>query len=187
MNTTVTASDACQGGGICASVGLTSFGVTAQSASVRGELEEPFDEFQVLTVGLFDGISALRVAADLLRLPLAGHISVECNAHANQVVESHFPRSLMVGTVQEIDQEMVRQWACLYSSVAVVLLGAGPPCQGVSGLNADRKGSQRDLRSNLYTEVPRVEQLLRTCFPWAQVHVFMESVASMDEVDRVAM
>ena len=49
---------------------------------MRGELCAPNWDIHVLTVGLFDGISALRVAVDLLRLPLAGHVSVECNAHA---------------------------------------------------------------------------------------------------------
>ena len=34
---------------------------------------------QVLSVGLFDGIGALRVACDFLGLPVAGHVSVECN------------------------------------------------------------------------------------------------------------
>ena len=188
MNAQVTASDASsQGGGICASVGLTSFGVRAQGAPVRGELEEPFDDIQVLTVGLFDGIGALRVAVDLLRVPLAGHISVECNAHANRVVESFFPGTILVPTVQGVSETLVKDWACTFCSVGVVLLGAGPPCQGVSGLNSDRKGSQRDVRSSLYKEVPRIADLFRKVFPWAQVHIIMESVASMDEPDRTAM
>ena len=66
-------------------------------------------------------------------------------------------------------------------------MGAGPPCQDVSKLNFERTGSQRGLRSSLYKEVPRVVGLLKRQFSWAQVHMFMESVASMDEVDRVAM
>eukprot|EP00435_Cladocopium_sp_Y103_P035832 s933_g9.t1 len=188
MNGQVTASDASSlGGGICASVGLTSFGEAAQAAPVRGELAEPFDDIQVLTVGLFDGIGALRVASDVLRLPSAGHISVECNQHANRVVESWFPGVHLVSTVQEVTEEEVMSWACQYRAVGVVLLGAGPPCQDVSGLNADRKGSQVGLRSRLYKEVPRVRRLLQRCFPWAQVHTFMESVASMDASDRAAM
>lgn len=65
--------------------------------------------------------------------------------------------------------------------------GVGPPCQDVSGLNADRRGSQRGLRSALYKEIPRVKELLVRAFPWAQVWVFVESVASMDVSDRAAM
>ena len=54
-------------------------------------------------------------------------------------------------------------------------------------MNADRKGSQKDLRSSLYKEIPRIHHLLRRYFPWAQVHLFVESVASMDAQDRSAM
>eukprot|EP00435_Cladocopium_sp_Y103_P023216 s2113_g5.t1 len=185
----VTASDASStGGGLSCSIGLTDFGVAAQAALVRGELPEPLEYTEVLTVGLFDGIGALRVAADALHLPMAGHISVECNAYANnKVLESAFPGSRHVASVQEVTPEEVTRWACEYSSVGVILLGAGPRCQGVSQLNVDRKGSQRDERSSLYKEIPRVANLLKAKFPWAQVHTFVESVASMDAVDRAAM
>ena len=67
MQQQVTASDASTtGGGVSASVGLTSFGVQASKALVRGEAWEPFDMVQVLSVGLFDGIGALRISLDLL-------------------------------------------------------------------------------------------------------------------------
>eukprot|EP00435_Cladocopium_sp_Y103_P030696 s76_g7.t1 len=188
METQVTASDASStGGGISCSTGLTDFGVAAQHALVRGEFPEPLELTEVLTVGLFDGIGALRVAADLLQLPMAGHISVECNPYANRVLEAAFPGSRHVASVQDVTPEEVSQWACEYSSVGVVLVGAGPPCQGVSQLNVDRKGSQKDVRSSLYKEIPRVVDLIKQKFPWAQVHVFVESVASMDAKDRAAM
>ena len=88
MRTQVTASDASTtGGGICATTSLTSYGVMAQMALVRGEYGEGFDTVQVLTIGLFDGIGALRVAADVLRLPVAGHISVECRESANVLLK----------------------------------------------------------------------------------------------------
>ena len=184
----VTASDASTtGGGISCSTGLTAYGLAAQGALMRGEFPEPLDTVEVLTVGLFDGIGALRVAADVLQLPVAGHISVECNPHANRVLESAFPGSRTIATVQDVTAEEVRNWACEYSSVGVVLIGAGPPCQGVSGLNADRRGSQRDHRSCLYKEIPRIQQLVQEAMPWAQVHLFTESVASMDETDRTMM
>ena len=64
-----------------------------------------------------------------------------------------------------------------FPSVALVLIGAGPPCQGVSGLNASKKGALR-----LYQEVLRIKELFRVHFPWAQVWLLMESVASMSEV-----
>lgn len=184
----VTASDASlTGGGLCCSSGLTAYGMAAQTASLRGEVQEPMEVVEVLTIGLFDGIGALRVAADVLQLPMAGHISVECNPHANRVLESAFPGSQHVEHVQDVSEAEVQRWSCEYSSVGVVLIGAGPPCQDVSKLNVDRKGSQRGVRSSLYKEVPRVKELVEKHFPWAQVHLFLESVASMDVEDRAAM
>ena len=188
MRSNVTASDASSsGGGICATTGLTTYGVMAQQATTRGELQEGFDAIQVLTIGLFDGIAALRVATDCLRLPVAGHVSVECNEAANRVVESAFPGVITVKSVQEVTQDLVASWALEFPSVGVVLLGAGPPCQDVSKLNADRRGSQRGTRSSLYKEIPRIRALVAQNFPWAQTHLFVESVASMDDCDRAAM
>lgn len=45
----------------------------------------------------------------------------------------------------------------------------------------------KDGRSSLFTHVPRITQLFRICFPWAQVHRLMESVASTDAKDCQAM
>ena len=184
----VTASDAStSGGGLTASRGLTNFGQMAASCPVRGDLPECRDVCQVLIVGLFDGIGALRVASDSIGLPVAGHVSVEMNPAASRVLESKFPATVFVDDVCKVDASMTKDWACQFSQVGLVLLGAGPPCQGVSGLNADRKGARRDHRSRLRKHVKRIKQLLEHSFPWAQVHVIMESVDSMDQADREVM
>lgn len=86
-----------------------------------------------------------------------------------------------------VDSDMVKKWSGDFSQASLVLLGGGPPCQGVSGLNADRRGALRDVRSALFVHVKRIESLLRTHFPWCPVHTLMESVASMDPVDKDAM
>ena len=60
----VTASDASStGGGLTASKGLTSLGCMASNQTVRGDVVEPTEVTSVLTIGLFDGMGALRVAA----------------------------------------------------------------------------------------------------------------------------
>lgn len=87
-------------------------------------------------------------------------------------------------SVEKVSDEVVQLWACSFSQVSVVVVGAGPPCQGVSGLNADRRGALKDHRSSLFPNVDRIYELVRRRFPWAQVHRLMESVASMDAVDR---
>ena len=184
----VTASDAStQGGGICVSRGLTPYGSAAAAAQVRGEIPEEEDLSQILSIGLFDGIGALRTALDVLRLPVAGHISVECNPKAKRVVEAAFPDAILIDNVEDINEETCKAWALRFSSVTVVLLGGGPPCQGVSGLNCDRKGALKDSRSSLFRHVPRIVALCRIAFPWAQIHFLAENVASMDAEDCETM
>eukprot|EP00438_Fugacium_kawagutii_P021772 Skav214889 [mRNA] locus=scaffold1749:153337:159325:+ [translate_table: standard] len=181
----VTASDAStQGGGVTVSTGLTNAGQIAASCPVRGDIVELDDSCSVLTVGLFDGIGALRVAADAAGLPICGHISIEANKSASRVLESKFPATLFYDDVVAIDRDIVKQWACQYTMASVVVVGAGPPCQGVSGLNVQRRGALRDHRSKLYVHVDRITQLVKEEFKWAQVHSLAESVASMDEADR---
>lgn len=184
----VTASDASSsGGGITVSRSLTAFGEEASQGLLRGDVPGMECASQILTIGLFDGIAALRVAVDSLGVMSAGHVSVECSSSARRIVESYFPEVITVTDVADVSEEMVKGWACRFTQVALVLIGAGPPCQGVSGLNSERKGATRDRRSSLYYHLPRVRKLVIRHFPWAQVHSLMESVASMDACDRAIM
>ena len=184
----VTCSDASgHGGGICVSQGLTPVGVLASGGELRGVEPELCADGRVLCVGLFDGIGALRVALDLLSVEVGGYISVESNSHAARVVESHFPSVVRVEDVEHVTDALVHQWSMTFSQTILVLLGAGPPCQGVSGLNADRKGALKDARSSLFFHVKRTEKLFKRRFPWAQVHTLMENVASMDSEDMEHM
>eukprot|EP00438_Fugacium_kawagutii_P020878 Skav228298 [mRNA] locus=scaffold209:255842:256351:- [translate_table: standard] len=125
------------GGGLCVSRGLSPYGVVAAAGEVRGSTVEEHDFVQVLTIGLFDGIGGVRLAADMLGLPIAGHISVEKMPEARRVVEAAFPDTIHVEDIELVDSDMVKTWSLKFSSVGVVLVGSGPPCQGVSGLNSD--------------------------------------------------
>lgn len=184
----VTCSDASSwGGGFCVSRGLSEYGVAAMNAPCRGDVPEREDLCQVLSVGLFDGLGALRVACDLVGLPMAGHISIEKEASARRVVESYFADTKFHDDVSTVTEAEVFGWSCEYQNVGLVVVGAGPPCQGVSGLNSDKRGALRDHRSVLFLEVPRIVALFRQFFPWAQVHFLGESVASMDTSDRSVM
>eukprot|EP00438_Fugacium_kawagutii_P018751 Skav204390 [mRNA] locus=scaffold2947:77112:80753:+ [translate_table: standard] len=188
MHPSVTCSDAStKGGGACVSTGLTSLGGHVAAGKVRGQVPECCPDMTVLSIGLFDGIGALRVALDCLNVNVCGHVSVETRGEAQRVVEANFPGSIIVGSVEEVDEEMVRTWSTMFTQCNVVLLGAGPPCQGVSGLNASRKGALRDLRSSLFLHVPRIRDLVARAFPWCAVHSIMESVYSMDIEDRDVM
>eukprot|EP00435_Cladocopium_sp_Y103_P068963 s726_g32.t1 len=167
--------------------GLTPYGQAASLSVVRGDVPEKHELCQVLSIGLFDGIGALRVALDLLNAPVAGHISVEKSPEARRVLESHFPDSICVEDIELVDEEMVKEWSLRFTSVGLVVIGSGPPCQGVSGLNTDRKGALRDKRSQLFVHVPRIVRLCKVAFPWAQVQSLSENVGSMDAKDCQAM
>ena len=180
----VTASDASTtGGGLCVSKALSPYGLAAAQARTRGDILSQDDVEPILVVSLFDGIGALRVAVDALRIPVAGYVSAEISEDARRVVESWFHEVKHITDVRDIDENEVSSWSLLYPGVSAVLLGAGPPCQGVSGLNSDRKGALRDARSCLFSHVPRVEQLLRRFFRWCPVFRLAENVASMDAKD----
>ena len=184
----VTASDASTtGGGLCVSKELSPYGRAASLAQVRGDILSQEDVEPILVVSLFDGIGALRVAIDALRVPVAGYISAEISEDARRVVESWFPEVRHISDVKDIDEHEVSNWSLLFPGVCAVVLGAGPPCQGVSGLNCDRKGALRDARSSLFAHVPRVEQLLRRFFRWCPIYRLAENVASMDAKDCLVM
>ena len=188
VHPTVTCSDASSsGGGICASVSTTATGSLMAEGDLRGEEPEPRIDGAVLAIGLFDGIGALRVALELIGVPVLGYVSVEKHGPARRVVECHYPGVLHYPDVQAIVLEDIQNWATQFSQASMVVIGAGPPCQGVSGLNCDRKGALKDERSCLFSEVPRIRDEVKRVFKWCPVFVLMESVASMDQDDRNIM
>ena len=141
----VTASDASStGGGITSSVRLTPYGATCSRGEVRGEVYSHHEYIEVLTLSLFDGLAALRVAADVIGLPVSGHISCDTTEHGTRVVESYFPNSIFVDEVTTIDSEMVKCWSAQFSMVGVVIIGA---CQGVSWPHSERPGTLQDRRA----------------------------------------
>lgn len=184
----VTCSDASSsGGGICASRGTTFLGQVVAQGELRGDQAEANVDGGVLLIGLFDGIGALRVAMELLNVPILGYVSVEQHAPARRVVERHYPGVIHYPDVAKIDGDTIKSWSTRFSQSCLVVIGAGPPCQGVSGLNSDRKGALRDQRSSLFSHVPRIRDDVKVHFPWCPVYVLMESVASMDRADREIM
>eukprot|EP00438_Fugacium_kawagutii_P021703 Skav224769 [mRNA] locus=scaffold1604:630943:636934:- [translate_table: standard] len=159
----VSCSDAStSGGGVCISKGTSLMGMIAAQGKLRGQVPEQRSEHRVLSIGLFDGIGALRVALDALGLSSIGHISVEKDGKGRRVVESHFADSLHYEDVKDITEEEVHSWQGRFSQASIVVIGAGPPCQGVSGLNVDRLGALKDQRSNLFQHVSRIRGIVTT-------------------------
>lgn len=185
INPVVTASDASEtGGGLTASESLTNWGVKVSKAAGRGDSFEEFHEQGLLVISLFDGIGALRVALENLKVPLAGYVAVEKDEKASRVVESHFPSCTFCTDVTNISSADIRAWGAKYPNCCAVLVAGGPPCQGVSGLNASKKGAQEDPRSSLHTAFDRIKQEVKHFFTWCPSFFLMESVASMSLEDR---
>ena len=64
---------------------------------------------------------------------------MEKDPAARHVVEHHFPGSRYYDDIAEVEEKDVIARSLQYGQVLLVLIGAGPPCQGVSGLNSQRK------------------------------------------------
>eukprot|EP00435_Cladocopium_sp_Y103_P073845 s126_g45.t1 len=185
INPTVTASDASEsGGGLTASESLTDWGLKVSKAASRGDSFENFNEQGLLVISLFDGIGALRVALENLKVPLAGYVAIEKDEKASRVVESHFPSCTFCPDVNAVSSADIRAWGAKYPNCCAVLVAGGPPCQGVSGLNASKKGAQDDPRSCLHKAFDRIKAEVRDFFTWCPVFFLMESVASMSLEDR---
>ena len=168
----VTASDAsCLGGGLCASDGLTPFGLKVSQSGFRGDYEPDVPDGGVVCVCLCDDISCLRVALELLRSRVVLHVSVGSDETAKRVVESHFPDVIFVDNVDSISETMCLEWAGKASNAQLVLVGSGakgPPGQSAS-------------------QVQTMVRQLQSVFTWCPVHFFQESVFSMDPNDRARM
>ena len=205
----VTASDASEkGGGCCKSTGLTCEGfdtlLSLQSnkemslghrpcdsaellpccEKIKEQLRFPplLKQARVLVVGLFDGIAGLLCALSRLPVLVIGFASSEIDPVAKKLVRKRWPGVIELGNIQGIDFETINKLAVTYAPLAdLVIIGAGSPCQDLSGLLADRQGLLGE-RSKLFFEVPRILNLFRDRFPC--VHFFVENVFSMDSENR---
>ena len=166
----VTCSDASNtGGGICASTGLSEWGKQAAMLPTLSELSVTAKPTAaVLGIGINDGIGALRVAMDLLGTDAAGYISIEPDSACRRVVASHYGATIFHESVASVDADLVRDWACKFPSVAVVVVGVGLSSCLQSQLGLHGQHTFHDIAN-----------LVRVAFPWASVHCLLEGGASM--------
>ena len=172
------------GTGLTASESLTEWGVRVSKAAGRGDSFEEFHEQGLLVILIFDGIGALRVALESLKVPLAGYVAIEKDGRATRVVASHFPSCTFYSDATKVSSADIRASGAKYPNCCAVLAAGGPPYQGVSGLNATKKGAEEDPRSSLHTVFDRIKQEVRSFFTWCPSFFLMESVASMTLEDR---
>ena len=114
-------------------------------------------------LGLFDGIGGLRRSLERLRCHVVFSVAVESDARARRVVRNAYPGTLEVHDVCSISRAWLG-WliqSCLELKIAVLVLGAGFPCQDVSLLNKHRVGSS-GARSGLFSEWVRIAHLAQS-------------------------
>ena len=119
-------------------------------------------------------------------MPVCGYVAIEKDLHARRVVESHFPSCVFVEDLKSVTSSVVQKWAAQFPTCRLVLVAGGPPCQGVSFLNIDKKGAFNDPRSSLFQDFCKVRTWMSEVFSWCPCFFLMESVAGMAPEDRSA-
>ena len=149
----VTASDASEsGGGACAAAGLTNFGV--QTALTLSQPVSPSPARGVVLVSLFGGIEAGMRAFNLLGVRVMLHISAEIDPQASRVARDLYPDMIHVRDVHELQPPLLAKMMGGIDPLLVIII-SGSPCQGLSGLNAQRKELD-DPCSQIFFEAVRV-------------------------------
>ena len=126
----------------------------------------------VLVIGLFDGMGCLRIAAERMGLKVIGYISSEIDRSAKRLVRLRWPGVVEWNDISQVDRDVVERTLLSFAGlVSVVWIGAGIPCQDLSGYNKSGK-------DHLIGHVPRIIHLVHESLKVPIVWM-VENVASM--------
>ena len=81
-----------------------------------------FNEQGLLVISVCDGIGALRVALESLKVPLVGYVAIEKDERASRVVESNFPSCTFCPDVKKASSADIRSWGAKYPNCCAVLV-----------------------------------------------------------------
>ena len=179
----VTCSDAStEGGGLCASAGLTTEGENMLNKLESGETHcfvpagamrsTSTEGPRILVVSVFNDIGALMVALTRLPCQVIGYASSEVDRERKRVIRRRWPGVIELGDIEKVDLKVVE---LLQKSTGghmdFVLVGISCPCQDVVALEQSRE-------NRVFHHALRVIDLLRSSF-LVPVHYFIENVASL--------
>ena len=123
-------------------------------------------------------VGALMVALSRLDCVVVGYASCEIDPRCKRLTRTRWPAVIELGSVEKVDDKTIELLAASVGyKLDLVIVGAGSPCQDLSGLNATRRGLAGE-KSRLFFEVPRVLKLAKRYFK-VPVETFVENVASM--------
>ncbi|CAK0867015.1 unnamed protein product, partial [Prorocentrum cordatum] len=171
---TLTASDACEdGGGVCATRGLTPYGVTAVARDIVLQSRGPFDK--VGLVELCGGIGGARQALHLLGVTPAMYAYSEIDEAAIRVVKSQWPDVVELGQVGLISDTVLAPLRRRFGGIELLIVAVGSPCQDPQG-----------LRSSLSGQVVAAMQAIQETFTSCRVARLTENIQCMSEESREA-
>ena len=159
MDSVVTAADASeQGGGVCASVALTSLG---RSRLLEGErrIRQPIND-SFLLVELFAGIGAARRACQILGVTPGTHIVCEICEDAVAVLQEAYPDARFHDDVTSLRRKTLEELTIDNPHIKHILIVGGFPCQDLSGLNRTAVGLE-GARSSLLYDMIKVEKIVQ--------------------------
>ena len=162
-------------GAVCSSSELTERAHSLLRAPQR-EGHSSIEE-EVAIFSAFDGIGGIRRAFELTGATPALFMSCEIDAEALRVVRRVWPDVVELGDICKLEAATVAQVIRSRGRITTVLASAGFPCQGMSGLNAQRKGL-RDPRSSLVYAFTDLLNELDRLMPEITFDLLVENVAS---------
>ena len=149
---------------------------------------QPSEELKdgLVLIAPFDGIGGARRALDLLKIEPALYLSVDTDQDCHMVVRRAWPDAVLLGAANDLNEELLRGHLDSVPRLGRGLVIGGPPCQGFSQLNSQRKGFD-DPRSNGVVAFAQLCEMVREVAPDIQWDFVMENVASMTNSDRDAI
>ena len=136
----------------------------------------------LVLVGAFDGIGGARRALEIVGIEPALYISIESDGECAQVVWKTWQNRMSFELVEGVSVEELQTVLATIPKLELGLVVAGPPCQGFSGLNRDRKGF-KDSRSDGILQLVSLIQKLKEAGPNIEWNCLTENVASMTSTD----
>ena len=119
-------------------------------------------------LSLFDGISVAQLSLKQLKIPITNYYSSEIDKRAIEVTQHHFPDTIQLGDIKNIDGNDIPK---------IDLLIGGSPCQDLSSLRKDRKGLEGDKSSLFFHALRLLDEIKPKYF-------LFENVGSMSKDDR---
>ena len=119
-------------------------------------------------LSLFDGISVAQLALKQLNIPINNYFSSEIDSRAIKVTQHHFPGTIQLGDVRNIDTSELPP---------IDLMVFGSPCQDLCSLRKNRTGLAGEKSSLFYVALRILQEVKPKYF-------LMENVGSMSKQDR---